>query len=278
MLSRDKICQFVRDGYTTLEIDLPAWHVAQAKALVWEFCPPSFRPDDPASWTGVVTDSCITRSMADRDGRLKYRECARAFHSIRALTVDNEAIREAVKSLIAVVLPDGKPARFMPIFRGLYPIFSQPRELCSVRAHCDTHFFQVGTVMYLNETGPEDGAFIVWPGSHRLVAPHSYGLTHTEKPEGFDALCARLEQTIEPVRVSGGPGTLILWHHRLLHSAGVNCTGGVRYGLLCDFKNGLADARCHLRNERAFDETWSPAVMDIEAGDGAQEVLEPVTG
>ncbi|TGY90113.1 hypothetical protein E5163_03005 [Marinicauda algicola] len=278
MLSADRMRQFVRDGYTTVEIELDEFLLAQAMALVWEFCPPSFRPDDPTSWTGMVTDSCITRSMAERQGRLKYRECARAFHSIRALTVNNEALRETVKSLISPRTPDGKPARFMPIFRGLYPIFSQPREVCRVRAHCDTHFFQVGTVMYLNETGPEDGAFVVWPGSHRLIAPHAYGLTHTHTPEGFDALCARIEREIEPVCVTGGPGTVILWHSRLLHSAGVNCTGGVRYGLLSDFKNGMADARCHLRNDRPFDETWSPEVMAIESGHDGLQPLEGMAG
>jgi hypothetical protein len=261
MLSDEDLDNFVRDGFCVFDIHVAPELIEQAKALVWDFCPPSFASDDPATWSGVVEDSCQRQSMERRVGRLKFRECSRAFRSVRALTIWNDDIREQVKSLITPEASQKEAQRFMPIFRGLYPIFSQPADKCRIKAHCDTHFFQVGSVMYLNEVGTEDGAFVVWPGSHWLIAPFAPTLTHHHKPEGFDALCHEVERSITPVQVTGRAGTVILWHHRLLHGAGLNISGGVRHAVLCDFKNGLADSRMAGHAQEAFDETWSARVL-----------------
>ena len=258
MLSDENLDSFVRYGFCVFDVHVAPELIEQAKALVWDFCPPWFAQADPTTWTGVVEDSCGSEWMERRAGRLKFRECARAFRSVRALTMWNNDIREPVKSLITPDAGEKEAQRFMPIFRGLYPIFSQAPGKCRIQAHCDTHFFQVGSVMYLNEVSTNEGAFVVWPGSHWLLAPFAQTLTHHHRPDGFDALCNEVEHSISPVQVIGRAGTVILWHHRLLHAAGLNTSGGVRHAVLCDFKNGLADSR---RAETAFDETWSSRAL-----------------
>lgn len=284
MLSKEDINNFVRDGYCVINIDLPDAAVKQAKELVWEFTPSSFIPAEKDSWTGVVDDSCMRQSMDDRNGRLKYRDCTRGFRSMRALTYFNKELLKSVKSLIKSDTGILKDKRFMPIYRGIYPIFSQNslKENVSfssiykgvnsifsknsfddsIKGHCDTHFFQVGSVIYLNDVEVGGGAFTVWPGSHHAIAPHATGLSHTHKPEGFDQLCEQVQRSIKPVQITGKQGTVVLWHHRLLHSAGLNNSGGVRYAMLCDFKNGMAEEKSHEKISRqAFDETWSPEVL-----------------
>lgn len=262
MLTQKQVSDFVRDGYCTVDLPLQDEWVEQAKALVWDFCPPWFEPDDQSTWTGVVQDSCDTRTMTGRVGRLKYRECARSFRSARVLAMWNKDLQACIQTLITpAVKPSGY--RFMPIFRGLYPIFSQPAEDCIERAHCDTHCFQVGSVTYLNDVGETGGAFVVWPGSHRLIAPYARTLSHSNTPEQFEAACDTIQNSIDPVHVTGRTGTVILWHHRLLHAAGGNRTRDVRHAMLCDFKNNLADARAKDRGPHAFDDTWAPGVQEL---------------
>ncbi|PHS04190.1 MAG: hypothetical protein COA88_14000 [Kordia sp.] len=209
----------------------------------------------------MFKDSCMIRSMDDRKGRLKFRDGTRSFRSMRALTFHNRALSESVKSLIKPHTGILKDKRFMPIYRGIYPIFSQNSTEDRIRGHCATHFFQVGSVVYLNDVEVDGGAFTVWPGSHHIITPHATTLSHTHKPEGFDQLCERVERSINPVQITGKQGTVILWHHRLLHSAGSNNLGGVRYAMLCDFKNSMAEEKSSDQSGQVFDETWAPDVL-----------------
>lgn len=262
MLTKKQIHQFVRDGYCTFNLTFSDHDVERARALVWEFCPPYFEKNDPSTWSGMVDDSCIRRNMTDRVGRLKFRECTRSFRSVRNLTLYNASLRSRVESLIMPDHSNQSAPRFMQVFRGLYPIFSQPAAPGQVKAHCDTHFFQVSSVIYLSDTDVNDGAFVVWPGSHRMIAPVATELGHHHFPDEFLKCCERVERTITPVSVPGRTGTVVLWHSRLLHAAGANIGGGVRHAALIDFKNGWADAVPTKKRSRAFDENWSPDVLE----------------
>jgi ectoine hydroxylase-related dioxygenase (phytanoyl-CoA dioxygenase family) len=169
---------------------------------------------------------------------------------------------DAAKALITPESKEKAHQRFMPIFRGLYPIFSQPRDSYKRVAHCDTHFFQVGGVMYLNNVGKDEGAFMVWPGSHRIIAPHAKSIVHNHIPDEFEELCSEIQCSIQPVHITGKTGTIILWHHRLLHAARNNSSGGIRNAVLCDFKNGLADSRLGDNGGKVFDDSWSLSVLN----------------
>lgn len=77
---------------------------------------------------------------------------------------------------------------------------------------------------YLNRIGPRAGGFTVYPGSHWKLA--EYWRSHD--PLSFtDYMMEHGEPPIDagdPFEITGDAGTLVLWHGRLLHTAGVNHT------------------------------------------------------
>ncbi|MCJ7872291.1 phytanoyl-CoA dioxygenase family protein [Phaeobacter sp. J2-8] len=270
MLSKEQIHQFVRDGYCILNLKLSDYDVNRAIETVWKFSPPSFERNNPATWTGMVEDWCFKRDMTERGGRLKFRENTRSIGPVRTMTIYNTPLRYCVETLI---MPDHNTRAapiFRPMLRGLYPIFSQPEKSGPLRGHCDTHFFQVSCVIYLSDTDANDGAFVVWPGSHRMIAPVATELTRYHSPKEYLKCRDEVERTIEPVSITGKTGTVVLWHYRLLHAAGRNTGGGVRHAALIDFKNGWADAMPPKERNKAFDENWSPVVLEAERELAAQ--------
>jgi hypothetical protein len=82
-------------------------------------------------------------------------------------------------------------------------------------------------VLYLSTVHESGGAFIYWPGSHRVTwdyftyAPADYmaagELSHNQV---FERLLERA--TSGPVTFTGEPGDLLVWHALTIHSASVN--------------------------------------------------------
>lgn len=81
--------------------------------------------------------------------------------------------------------------------------------------------FTIGIAVYFDRVEPRGGGFTVWPGSHRRTeryfADHSYG----DYVDADEDVLAGLEPG-PGLEVTGGPGTLVLWHHNLIHGAGPN--------------------------------------------------------
>ena len=101
--------------------------------------------------------------------------------------------------------------------------------------HLDTHPFQVGAVLYLDEVMPGGGGFHVWPGSHLAIAL-AHPSYHADDPTADCVrIVHRIQQEMGPVEITGPAGALILWHQRLVHAAGLNRSRRVRQAMLCDF-------------------------------------------
>jgi hypothetical protein len=253
MLTDEQVERFYTLGYCVTRVGLDEEIVQRAIDTVWAHCPSSFRQDSPRTWKGEFTDSCHTMSIKDRRGRVKLRECLRGERWLYDLTAAHPGILAAVSELIGdPVAPE--------YVRGLYPVFpSKPRP---IEGHCDQHKFQVGVVLYLSDVAPGGGGFTIWPGSHHVVAKHHGSLGGKDRLPTFDSAVAEVQAATQPVELAGPSGTVVFWHQRIVHTAGINTSKTVRHATLCDFKNErfLSAADCPAADPW---ETWSPRVRQL---------------
>jgi ectoine hydroxylase-related dioxygenase (phytanoyl-CoA dioxygenase family) len=186
---------------------------------------------------------------------VKFREILRGERWLYDLTAGNGDVVAAVADLI------GEPVE-PEYVRGLYPVFpTHPRP---TKGHCDRHKFQVGVVLYLSDVLPQGGGFTVWPGSHYVMAKHQCTLGGDDRTETFDAALAEVGASMRPVEVTGPVGTLVLWHQRLAHTAGINTRPAVRHATLCDFKNDAFLAAADCQTDDLW-HTWSSRAQRIAA-------------
>ena len=259
VLSDHQIRQFCRQGYCVTEVAISDEVVERAVEKVWELSPPSFQRNKPRSWQGMFPDSCKMQSIEDRAGRVKFRECLRGERWLYDLTAGDATVIAAATDLI------GDPVE-PEYVRGLYPVF--PVRKGRAKGHCDRHKFQVGVVLYLSDVLPMGGGFTVWPGSHRVMARQHRTLGGEERFDTFEAALAEVQRSTVPIEIAGPKGTMVLWHQRLVHTAGINQRPAVRHATLCDFKNEAFLAMADAEGEDLWS-TWSPRVRQVAAANGA---------
>ena len=253
MLDDQQIEAFFTFGYCVARVPVAQEIIERAIKTVWDLCPIAFKPSTPETWQGEFRDCCKTQSIEDRRGRVKFRECLRDQRWLYDLTAGNRDILAAVAGLI------GDPV--VPQYvRGLYPVFPTPP--IPAEGHCDQHKFQVGVVLYLSDVTPRGGGFTVWPESHHVMAKHHGTLGGKDRLRTFNRAVARVETSTQPVEVTGPLGTVVFWHQRLLHTAGINTLATIRHATLCDFKNARYLVAA---DSEATDiwETWSPRVREL---------------
>jgi hypothetical protein len=85
----------------------------------------------------------------------------------------------------------------------------------------------INSVTYLSRVDTRGGAFMYWPGSHRIAwdyfrrNPNDY-LSQGERSQDqiFELLTREMER--EPVEFTGNRGDVLIWHPFLLHSGSIN--------------------------------------------------------
>ena len=267
MLSDQQIREFCAEGYCVSQVPVPAEVVTRAVEKVWELCPPAFQANKPRTWKGEFRDCCKTQSIRDRRGRVKFREILRGERWLYDLTAGNRDVLALVAELIGDPVEPEYVRGLYPVFpshRGLGPLPGRFRRPPPVQGHCDRHKFQVGVVLYLSDVRPQGGGFTVWPGSHHVMAKHQGTLGGDDRLETFDAALAAVEASISPVEINGPIGTLVLWHQRLVHTAGENTQPTVRHATLCDFKNHAFLAAAGREADDLW-QTWSSRTQRIAA-------------
>lgn len=242
MLSERDKRQFVRRGYVVKQLDFDPALIARTIDLAWEHMDPRMVRDDPATWQGEVTDSCHTRPLYEREGRVKLRQCVQRIRWLADIIQADPRILAMVRDLIG---PDAVPRRTI---RGLYPVFPVLEKAPRSRGGMDAHPFQVSCILYLNDVEPGGGEFMVWEGSHKIMCdsfdgPYTWTLNDQLRP-----LKKRAERECELVGLPGRTGTVILWHHRLLHGPQTNHRAVVRHALVGDFLRGDWEARAGERH------------------------------
>ena len=100
-----------------------------------------------------------------------------------------------------------------------------------------TGFTIAGTV-YFDDVPERGGGFTVWPGSHWVAAnyfedhalntPGQGGNLPAIDDEGGWDRTRFLSDQLRSIELNGNAGTVILWHNKLMHTAGVNQSERIR--------------------------------------------------
>jgi hypothetical protein len=229
-LSDEQIARFCTEGYLIVPDLLDADKMKRAIETTWLLLPTWFERDDPLTWTGVTRDDCYTKSLERRRGRLKYRESIRDEQWIGDILFANEKVVAVAESLLGV----GAVAQ-PTWFRGLYPIVPTPSMVGKESdGHIDRHPFQLGMVGYLNDVAPGGGAFTVWPGSHRRLWPHFRNRGTDWRRRSWKTTFTAIKKDITAIELPAPAGSVIFWHPRLVHAAGINGGPNIRFAILGD--------------------------------------------
>lgn len=109
--------------------------------------------------------------------------------------------------------------------------------------------FMLGLTTYAYEVSSKGGGTIIWPKSHltnweyfQAFPDHHYG----NGPEaGTGPVHERLTQRApcEPIEFTAKPGTVLLWHSFMLHTASLNINKTPRMGIFCRWGQPLQPGR-----------------------------------
>jgi hypothetical protein len=229
-LTPTQIKNFANDGYLLLPNMLDSEIMEQAVKHCWNRLPSHFDPKSPKTWKGEVTDSCFTLGVKARAGVVKFQHKFKEFVDVLKLLPMTQ-VKDVASQLIAedVVLDK-------PLVRGLYLVLPIPMYASfPSRGHIEAHAFQLGAIGYLNDVKVGEGAFSVWPGSHRLFYKAFQSKLGFVKSRIYERLVHHLNQ-YDPVQIPGMKGDVIFFHHRLFHAPSNNNGRKIRFAYLCDFR------------------------------------------
>lgn len=246
MLSPDQRREFKRSGFLVLPGALDTETISAARESVWSGIPED--RDDRSTWEPGA-----------------YRNAREEVADADALRAVDEAVHPYIEDLLAdVELP--APGRLMQVQLRFPsgneltdPTAAQPTDRTG---HVDGfgQYSRTGTVgytttagvVYLDEVPPRGGGFTVWPGSHRVLSdffdeypPEALGELGSRPPaitpDGWN-LGRRLQDQLDPFEITGPAGTLVLWHGKLLHTAGVHHGPNVRMAAIPRYRPPDPDA------------------------------------
>lgn len=203
--------------------------------------------DDPETWLDAPH-----RKWTEQDheevgllhlGNWKMRSRGRI--GTESFMVDGIANHPAMLTLVRQFL--GENLKPVGRVRGIYAVLPKPlRAKGSLGPHSDYAAGQLGAMVVADHMPPGAGGFTVWPRSHTRLHECwdtclGSGISDDKRDSYRDVRDAILRDT-EPVETHGEPGDVVFWHHRLLHSAGVNRTADskplVRVIVPCDYQVG----------------------------------------
>lgn len=119
--------------------------------------------------------------------------------------------------------------------------------------------FTIACAVYFDNVEPRGGGFTVWPGSHRKTEQYFQNHTYGDYMNDQDTL-----ESLNPgpeFEITGGPGTLVLWHHNIIHGAAPNHSERIR---MAGFQRIAAENIDEIR-QSALSDLWKmyPAMQDI---------------
>lgn len=275
LLDDDQRGFFARNGFLHVRGLIKPDTCSKLVDHTWTRLPRDWQRDRPASWDGVVPDSCHTSDVRTRRGHLQFQKGDLLGHPV----IEAAFASTAVGGELAQELIGHKLARMR--VRGLYCIVPLPPSvtLKGGRPHIESHAAQLVALCYLEDVEKGGGGLSVWPGSHREVYPAMGSkLEHVPTP-AYDAVFDKWAR-LRPVEIPGKCGDVVIIHHRLLHAPSLNRSSRMRYGFLCDYQR---DDFRRLSTEHPGADLWEdwPAMARLRpwVRDAAPDyVLQPVEG
>jgi len=300
-LTRQQQRRFKRDGFLVLRGVLDADTIEAAQDALWAAIPED--RDDPAAWRARDGDH---DEIFHRGSESQAAADLPTVAPFERLFRDVYPYAEALVGEDRLAGPDERPAEYClhgghllasredgtPVVDhegAIGPILQYPRDLddpldaeydyreawhvdggtgpYAVGADVEYLPFTVAAAVYFDDVHPRGGGFTVWPGSHRrtaeFFADHSYGdyagadrdvLADLGPGPGFE--------------ITGEAGTLVLWHHNVIHGAAPNHTDRIR---MAGFQR-IARTDIDEIRQRGLANPWLQydAIREDEALDGRQ--------
>lgn len=271
MLTRAQKEEFKRNGFLVLEGGIDESLALEARDAVWDAIPEA--RDDPSTWTAGE----YRNANDELDDPTPFEEIDRqAFEYVADLVGDEHLSPPGNLMQVQLRFPSGDdltdPTATQPSDRnGHVDGFGQYSDTGEVG------YTTMAAVAYLDRVQPRGGGFTVWPGSHRIL--ERFFQDHPvetlgelgSRPAAIDGdgwdLDGRLQDQLDPFEISGDAGTLVLWHGKLLHTAGVNHGPNVRVAAIPRFRHVDGD---EIKHDVASDiwKIWE-GMQDIQIDDEA---------
>jgi hypothetical protein len=246
-LTAEQRATFARDGYVVIPgvVDRPRVETARQLINNWIFCEfdhhrrvqyyaQSFGGDvqDDPRIIGLLTETPALDLATQLVGR-------------RLAGPDRAQIA------LRFPVPPGAP----PFYAGAH-VDGVPTGINGVPADGEIHGFTVNACVLLSDlTGPDQGNFTVWPGSHLTMA--RWFAEHGPRVPDPDAFFAATEEvanaTSAPLPITGRAGDLILAHHLTAHANGGHSGPDIRYAV---FFRLTSDVRYDL-GDTIFTDPWA---------------------
>jgi hypothetical protein len=240
VLTTLQIEEFMREGVLRLENLFPTQDVARWQREIFDLF---HHPTDEEAWRkAVVTYKSGNLRLTDGPSPVTHpimREVYRDLH-IGANWIGKAELRVRAPDIDVPWTGARTPHLDFPMFGSI-------RTLAN-------------NMVYLSEVTDRGGAFMYWPGSHRIAWDHFTRYPEDYRAQGergseeiFELLCR--EMTREPVQFLGGPGDTLIWHSLTLHSASVNLSSVGRLALIGRWGTPL-EGRSHFDFTRDMWAEW----------------------
>ena len=226
MLTQGQIDTFKRDGALPLRGLFSPAEVAAWRKEIFDYFE---RPATPEAWREALirhkSDSFYLSDDPTPRSHPALRRIYASMHADAQWSGENELVMRAGNEPAAWLGPRAPHLDF--------PIYAPLRTLANF-------------VMYLSDVEERGGAFMYWPGSHRIAwdyfrrNPSDY-LSQGERSQDQTFAILRREMTCEPVEFVGKAGDVLLWHSLMLHSASVNKREQSRYAIFGRWGVALGD-------------------------------------
>lgn len=230
MLTSEQKREFHRNGFLVLHEEIDPELTFRARETVYAGIPED--PDDPDTWP---TDN-RSLSPSDLDDEAPFRELndiAAAY--CRALVGEGNLTYSGDSSLQIPLRFPGEKSLTDPDAPQLGDVGSHVDGTLDVEdGEGDVVPHTINTAIYLERVLPYGGGFTVWPGSHLDVCEYlrdhpiqsvQGGIAAPDGNGGWQEDVSRSD-VFDPLEVTGGPGTITLWHGRLEHEGGINLNPG----------------------------------------------------
>ncbi len=158
-------------------------------------------------------------------------------HDDIGATVHNTAVYEMAEELAG---PGTLKDPSNPLCKMIYPTGHENWEpshghLDGYTGEQEAWTFTVGVTMNIADVVPKGGGFTVWRGAHEVVAEHfrKHSLltgTDINKKREPD-----LGATLDRYEHAAPAGSVVFWHHYMLHGASMNCSRNIRMGFVTRF-------------------------------------------
>ncbi len=221
VLSADDLAFWDEHGYVVLHDAVPPVDADAVAQALWTFI--GARPDDPSTWYPPNDHGIMVQLFHDAalERNRRNPRIHKAFAQLWG-TADLWCTTDRVGF--------NAPETATHQFRG-------PHLHWDVSLHMPVPMGTQG-ILYLTDTGAEQGAFTLVPGFHRRLGEWLDGL-----PDGPASARQQDLSPLGPQPIAGRAGDLVIWHHALPHGSRPNTTDRPR---LVQYLNYFpADAPAH---------------------------------